>query len=94
MNLPTIQKQTPRYSVQTCGCKGGGGGNVMDWKFGVSRCKLLHLECISNEVLLYITGNYIQSLGIEHDRRQYEKKNVYMCMTGSLCRIGEMDRTL
>ena len=26
----------------------------------------LHLEWISNEVLLYSTGNYIQSLGIEY----------------------------
>ena len=24
----------------------------MDWEFGVSRCKLLHLEWISNEILL------------------------------------------
>ena len=39
----------------------------MDWEFEVSRCKLLHLEWISNEVLLYSTGNSIQSLGIEHD---------------------------
>ena len=30
--------------------EGRGGG--MDWEFGVSRCKLLHLEWISNEVLL------------------------------------------
>ena len=36
---------------------------------GVSRCKLLHLEWISSEVLLYSTGNYIQSLWIEHDGR-------------------------
>ena len=41
----------------------------MDWKFGVSRCKLLHLECIISEVLLYSTGNYVQCLGIEHDGR-------------------------
>ena len=40
--------------------------------------QLLHLEWISNEVLLYSSGNYIQSLGIEHDRRQYGKKNVYI----------------
>ena len=39
--------------------KGGGGGSGMDWKFGVSRWKLLHLEWISNEILLYSTGNYI-----------------------------------
>ena len=41
----------------------------MDEEFGVGRCKLLHLEWISNEILLYGTTNYIQSLGIEHDGR-------------------------
>ena len=51
---------------QTCGCRGGGNG--MDWEFGVSRCKLLHLKWISNEVLyIYSTVNYIQSLVMEHD---------------------------
>ena len=65
MSLSTEQKQTHRHREQTCGCQGGGSG--MDWEFGVSRCKLLHLEWISDEVLLYSTGNYIQSLGIDHD---------------------------
>ena len=41
----------------------------MDGEFGVSRCKLLHLEQISDGVLLYSTGNYIQSLVIERGRR-------------------------
>ena len=50
----------------------------MDWEFGLSRCKLLPLEWISSEVLLYSTGNYIQSLGVDHDGKQYEKKNVYI----------------
>jgi len=50
----------------------------MDWEFGVNRCKLLHLEWISSEVLLYSTGNSVQSLGTEHDGGGYEKKNVYM----------------
>ena len=45
------------------------GWNEMDWKFGVNRCKLLHLEWISGEILLYYTGNYIHSLGIDHDGR-------------------------
>ena len=36
---------------------------------GVGRFKLLHLEWISSEVLLYGTGNYIQFLGTEHDGR-------------------------
>ena len=47
----------------------GQGGSGMDWEFGVSKCKLLHLEWICNEVLLYSTGNYIQSFGIDHDGR-------------------------
>ena len=70
--------------------QGEGGG--MDWKFGVSRCKLF---CFS-ETLLYSTGNYIQSLGIESDGREHEKKNIYIyiCMTGSFCCIVEIDRSL
>ena len=44
-----------------------GKGERMDWEFGVSRGKLLDLEWISNEILLYSTGNYIHSLGLEHD---------------------------
>ena len=55
--------------VQTSGGQGGGGGNGMDWEFGVSRCKLQQLEWRSNEVLLYSTGNYIQSLGRDHNGR-------------------------
>ena len=35
----------------------GRGGSGMDWEFGVNRCKLLPLEWISNEILLYSTGN-------------------------------------
>ena len=34
----------------------------MDWEFGVSTCKLLHLEWISNEILLYNTENSIWSM--------------------------------
>ena len=50
------------------------GASGMDKEFGVSRCKVLHVEWISNEVLLYSIGNYIQSffppsLVTEHDRR-------------------------
>ena len=51
----------------------------MDGECGVSRCKLLYLEWISNEFLLYSTGNYIQSL--EHDGIEYEKKNVCVCVS-------------
>ena len=83
----------------TCDCQGGGGESGMDWKFGVNRCKLLHLEWISNKILLYSPGNYIWSLMMEHDGGRCEKNNIYICvclcvcvcvcvcvcMTGSLC---------
>ena len=63
-----LQKQTHRYGEQTCSCQVGWGSG-MNGEFGVGRCKPLHLELISNKVLLYSTGTYIQSLGIEHDGR-------------------------
>ena len=37
-----------------------GDGRKLDWEFGISRCKLVHVEWINNRVLLCSTGNYIQ----------------------------------
>ena len=37
--------------------KGEWEGSGIDRECGVGRCKLSHLEWISNEVLLYRTGN-------------------------------------
>ena len=31
-------------------------------------------------MLLYSIGNYIQSLGMDQDGRQYEKRHVYICV--------------
>ena len=67
MTLSAEQKPSHRHGEQTCGCQGGMGW--MDRDLGVSRCKLLHLEWISNDILSCSAGNYIQSLVIEHDRR-------------------------
>ena len=70
-NEPINKTETLIDREQTC-CgqgEGGGGGSGMDWEFGVSRHKLLYLEWISNEILLYSTGNHIQSLGIDLDGR-------------------------
>ena len=66
----------------------------MDWELGVSRCKLLHLEWISHEILLHSTRNYIQSLGIDHDGREFKKGNTGICMSGSLCGTAEIGTTL
>ena len=80
----------------TGGCKGGGGENGMDGEFGVRGCKLLHLEWISNEILMYRT---VLSLGLEHDGREYEKKmcvctyiyiNIYLCLCVCLCEPGSL----
>ena len=46
----------------------------MDWESRVSRCKPLHLEWISNEILLYSTGNYIQSLVMERMEDNVRKR--------------------
>ena len=94
MNLSTKQRQTYRHGEQTCGCQGGGGGSRMDWEFRVGRCKLLYLQWMDNEVLLYSTGNNTQFLGIEHDGKEYKKENVYICMTGPLCCTEKNGTTL
>ena len=56
--------------------KGERGGSGVDWELGVNRCKLLPLEWISNEILLYSTGNYVWSLVMEPGN--VRKKNAYM----------------
>ena len=59
MNLSTEKKQAHVLGEQTYGWQGGRGASGMDWEFGVSRCKQLHLEWMINQILLYSTGNYI-----------------------------------
>ena len=48
------QKQTRRTDVENrpVAAEGEGGGSGMDGELEGSRCKLLHLEWIGNEVLL------------------------------------------
>ena len=58
--------------------KGEWGGSEIGGGFGVNRYKLLHLEWIGNEVLLYSTGNYVQSLGMEHDGGWYERMCIFI----------------
>ena len=49
MNPSMIDKQTSRLAV----ARGRGREGGRDWELGISRCKLLHVECVSNNVLLY-----------------------------------------
>ena len=50
----------------------------MSWEYGVGRCKLLHLEQINNKVLMYTTGNYIQSPEIKYNEKEYFQESVYI----------------
>ena len=52
--------------IQLAFDKGEGGGSKMAWESGVNKCKLLLLEWISNEILLYSTGKYFP-LVMGHD---------------------------
>ena len=56
---PFHRKETHGLEEQTCSCQGVEGESEMEWEFGVGRCKLLHLEWISNEILLHSTAKYI-----------------------------------
>ena len=87
-NKPFHRNEIHALGEQICGCQGEEGrGRGMDWEFGVSRCKLLPLEWISNEILLYSTGNYIQSLMMEHDNVRkkrillFESKFIFLFST-------------
>ena len=54
INLSTKKKQTHRHREQNrlVVAEGKGEGSRIDGEFGVSRCKLLHLEWMGNEILL------------------------------------------
>ena len=93
MNLFPKEKQTDMEN-RLMVAKGEGRGG-MDG--GLGGCKQLHVEWISNEVLLCSTGTYNQSLGVGHDGGQYEKEvsmSTHVCMTGSLCHTEEIDHTI
>ena len=44
-------------------------GKGKEWEFRVNGYKLLHLEWIDNEVLLYNTGNNVHFFVMEDDER-------------------------
>jgi len=69
--------------------KGGVGGR-MEWEVEVSRCKLLYIEWINNNVLLYSTENYIQYLTINHEYKQ-EYIYIHTYKIESLCCSPEIN---
>ena len=59
MSLSTEKNELMDMENWLMVAKGEGERSGMDWEFGIGRCKLLHLVWISNEILLYSTGDYI-----------------------------------
>ena len=51
--------------------EGRGFGRGREREFGIRRCKLLYIGWISNKVLLYSAGNYIQYPVINHNGKEY-----------------------
>ena len=68
------------------------GRRRIDWEFRISRCKVLHLEWLYT-VLMYSTENYTQYPMTNHDGKNM-KKNVYVCISESLCCKAEIHTTL
>ena len=76
----------------------------MEWEFGISRCKLLYIGWMNNNVLLYNTGNYIPYPVMNHNGKEYVKEcmdiciylyiHEHICITESLCCTAEINTTL
>ena len=77
MNFSTKQRRTD-IEIRPMVSKGKWGEGENGRGVGVGRCKWLHLEWINNKVLLYSTGNYIQSPEINHNEKNTCKKCLYV----------------
>ena len=62
MNLSMKQKQTHEQREQTVAAMVDGVGGRIDWETGVSRFKLLYIEWINKQVLLYSQGTIFSIL--------------------------------
>ena len=98
-NEPVYQTETDHgHEEQTCVCQ-WGGGERRGWGWWMRTITFR----MDNGVLLYSTGTCVQSLGLEHDGRQYEKKRmcIYVCvcvciyiMVGSILCTVEIEGAL
>ena len=61
---------------------------------GTDRCRLLCLEWMGNGVLLYSTGNGVQSLGLGKKKKQTKKHNGCVREAGAFCYTIEIKGTL
>ena len=75
MNLSTKPETDSQTENRLVVAEGVGGGGETEWEFGISRCKLVYVEWITNRFLLYSTGTNIQYPIINHNGKEY---NIYM----------------
>ena len=57
--------------------KGKGRGREINQEFGISRCKLMYMKQINNNILLYNTEYYIQYFVINYNGKESEKDYMY-----------------
>ena len=73
-----IQKRNRFIEKTLMVAKEDGGGGQVNWKVGVSKCKLLYIEWIHNKAyLLCSTGNYIKYPMINHNGKEYANECMY-----------------
>ena len=73
-----MDSQTEKANLWLPKGKGGGGG--INYEYGISRYKLLHIKLINNKVLLYSTGNYTQHPIINHKEKEYTYTHIRVCI--------------
>ena len=56
---PSIEKKLMDWKTDVWLPNWRGGVCGKDWDLGGNRCKILHLEWVSNKILLYNMGKYI-----------------------------------
>ena len=67
----------------------------MNWEFGISRCRLVYIEQITNKNLLYSTGNSTPYSVMAYMGKASKKRvDVCICITDSLRCIPETNTTL
>ena len=90
MNLYAKQKQTHRHRKQSYSTKGartqktklqyqgGKGGEGINQELKINMYTLLYIKQITNEDLLYSTGNYTQYFVITYKGKESEKEYIYI----------------
>ena len=75
--------------------KGGkaaaGAGGVMNWGIGIDMYTLMCIKRMTNKNLLYKNRNKIK---LKNSKKKNMTKNVYICITESLCCTVEINTTL